>query len=307
MAVLSTRPLWILAVGALVLATGRCARAPTDLIIKDSDIQVHAFLRDGDDSVVVYVGRALPDAAIPRPVSGLDVTLVRGSDTLPLTERRLGDGPLCWSLGSEAVAGGCYEAAVPGAIRSGDHFEMRIRGGDSILIEGSVSIPHPPSILGPPADSVIDVVCAAAQGTCEAIEEAAAVGTFPLRWIPAPNIGRIQAVMEADSGTLNGSPARAGCHINLVDGALSAESQAGAAIVVIQRAGCRNQDADVVWDVLHGTLWVTGYDTAFARYRRIVDEDLSTSSAQDATANITGAHGFLAGLASRTVPLRIRR
>lgn len=281
---------FVLAGAAILLVGCEFARAPTALDIPESSIGAYGVLRAGSDTVSVLLVRFRTDLKYLErgfdPISGADVRVISGNDTLRLAEAPAGfsrcyttelDSP---NVGASAGPG-CYAATLPGGVQSGREYRLLARLPDGIMVEGVAAVPAAPGILAPQADARVP----ASEGEY----------TVRLVYTTPPGTGRVEvAVLSLDNA----------CTIRFEDPTVRAGGglQIGAAesnsvVVRINRVSCSERGRPVARDAVPARLVLTAYDTAYARYAA---ETLDRGSVLGSRASVglTGALGLFAGAAS---------
>jgi hypothetical protein len=144
---------------ALLLVAAGCQPAPTELRFADDQVVLHSVLLAGADAAAVVIMRMERGAEDDRfsrlPVHGAVVQLIAGADTISLVAHA--NAPDCelliW-MSAEPVAAACYAAPVPGGIRAGDRYKLRVRLPDGRMITGATTVPALPVLVEPGTDAV---------------------------------------------------------------------------------------------------------------------------------------------------------
>lgn len=146
-----------IATAALVLAAAGCSflRDPSPIESLGENTVVHAVLVTGADTVQVLVVRAGPgtdpttgENVTVRPVVGADVRLgeVRLTESAPCyAGYDLGGGP----PGEQPRTAGCYTTVIPGGVRPGTAYTLRVGLPGGGTIEGQATARAALSILDP--------------------------------------------------------------------------------------------------------------------------------------------------------------
>lgn len=281
---------------AAVLLAG-CGAATAPISPPQESVAVHSVLAPGAKTAAVMLTRFDPDGGEARfqRVSGADVRLVRGADTLRLQEAPAGfrdclADPLAPGEG-EPVRPGCYAAAVPEGLRQGVRYELRISFAGGGTARGAVTIPAAPEILAPLPGRIVSVVTP--QGPVQGSRDA----FFPVRWTVPAGAGRIEIGIVRPQAYRDGRRLE-GVECRLQQGPLP-EDLARIDSVTHQVVGafCARGPDVAAWDSITAQLVLTAYDTAYARYAR---EVLSAGSVRGsrASAGIEGAFGVFGAASS---------
>jgi hypothetical protein len=282
--------------GAILL--GGCTGATEPVRATEENVAVHAVLAAGTDTASLLLTRFVP--AGPRTesrfsrVSGANVRLVRGADTLWLREAPAGFTD-CYTDArgageAEEIGPGCYAAVVPGGLRAGERYELRASLPDGTLIRGAATIPGAPDILAPATARVVAV------RTPESPLYSKSTMMFPVRWQVPAGTGRVEIGVVRPQAYRDGRPiARVVCHLQ--PGPLPADLVRTDSVThQVVSASCSRGGEIVRWDSIATRLVVTAYDTAYARYaREVLSGSVRTGRA---SAGVEGAFGLFAGAAS---------
>jgi hypothetical protein len=145
-------------IGSLLLlaaALTGCTRDPLEVTPAEDQLMVHGVLEAGVDTVVIRLtetrARQRGLAAATRGVRGAAAELSGGGVTVPMREYSGAAGG-CWGMlttGSDPDNPGCYLGVVPGGVRAGGSYVLRIDLPDGRQIRGETSIPASPELLRP--------------------------------------------------------------------------------------------------------------------------------------------------------------
>jgi hypothetical protein len=284
---------------ALAGLVSGCGDATATIRPAESSVAVHSVLAAGARTAAVMLTRFDPDSPDPEArfsgISGAEVRLVRGSDTLQLREAPAGFRD-CFADPfeggeTEPIRPGCYASAVAEGLRAGDRYELRITFADGATARGAVTIPSAPDILAPSAGRVVSVITA--QGNVRGSRNV----FFPVRWRVPAGVGRIEIAVARPVGFREGRPL-AGVECRLQQGPLPEDLvQIDSVTHQVVNAFCRRGSVQVEWDSISAQLVVTAYDTAYARYAREV-ASAGAVRRNRASAGIEGAFGVFGGAAS---------
>jgi hypothetical protein len=295
----------VLAAGALLAAAG-CSflRDPTPVEATGEQPSVHALLVTGSDTVKLLLQRTGPgnrgsgEGVSARPISGAEVTLETGSERVRLAETPSA-GCVAVSLGAitPADAPGCYAAAIPGGVRPGAAYSLRIRLPGGGTIEGKATALAALRLESHPAGTRIFVPrdpYSSNRGEATRLllrlrgaEGAPGAG---VDFIPRVLYSRGQALtefycsVEYPRGYVFPRDPQGDLHPNLY----------GVTCVPRTPAGTP-PDPQFRVDSVRATLRVVAFDTAYTRYVDIQEED--AVGRRDATAGVTGAIGLFAAAA----------
>jgi hypothetical protein len=290
----------ILAAAAVLSAAG-CSflREPTPVEAMGERPSVHALLVTGDDTARVLlqrVGRGNPGTGEPvaaRPVSGADVRLLSGAEAVRLAEAPAGfAGCTVPSPGSTRPAGqaGCYAAVLPGGVRAGAAYELRIGGAGTGSIEGRTVALAPLQVEAPTS---LRVGTLGYQGEQEParlpvrLRGAEGGNHVSVELLPRVVYSRGQAHTRFNCSLVYPSfqllPRGADDRVEL--------GVYGARCFLPPVAG-QQPDPQFRTDSVRAVLRVTVFDAAFARYAALESGDALKAS--DATQGVTGALGLFA-------------
>jgi hypothetical protein len=273
----------VAAIAALLLLAG-CEPAPTDLHIRTEQIVVHSVLVEGAPTATVLLMRmeTLPATGgmIGVPVDGATVQITAGADTVTLAQHGTTGSCLLYmwqpDTGLEAL---CYGGAVPGGIRAGTSYGLRIRLPDGRLITGSTTVPAVPLLFEP------------GEGATYAVRRTtnpAFVGdTLRVRW---------QGVAPGQRAELFTASSGPPCGVMLPFGEQffgSIDASGRTAIQLLPMVGC----PDGQWPAsLPAVIALAVYDENYSRYASKVWNSSSVHHG-DAAAGLEGAHGVFGATA----------
>jgi hypothetical protein len=285
---------------ALLTALAGCAE-PTPLEFSAERLAVHSVLHAGATEALVLLTRVRPPAdpashARYEPLSGAEVLVLRGADTLRLHEGAAGfrdcrvadEGPPATAPGA-----GCYAARFGQRIRSGERFELRVRLPAGGTVRGAVVIPPAPELLAPEPGARVEAVPGSHPG--------GSATTLDVRWRPQPEAGRLELTVFSLQGGCGVGVGNTHPEVNFV---LLPHPGAAHAALPFTYARCLRDGAPVPWDSFPAAVRVTAYDTAYARYAR----EVLTSGwvpVGRASAGVEGALGVFAGAAAVERPIHI--
>lgn len=291
------------ALAALSLVAG-CdpTRPPTPIDPGGEQIVVSSVLDAGSDTVFVSVVRVTPRLhsreTTARQITGAEVRIEGGGVTLRLTEAPPGF-PHClehFSTEAESTSIPCYAAVLPGGVRAGGQYQLRISLPGGGTIEGTATVPNAPTILTPE------------QNARWVRRSAFDVDTLKVRWTAAPGTAGIGFSLQTTAAFREGARvADAVCTIYLIGsnrpsahGMRDTPRQDSALLTydVIKCTGRAGTATSIVFrpDSMHARLFVTAYDTSYTRYSEARLK--GALRPEQATAGITGALGVFAGVAS---------
>lgn len=302
--------------GLALLASG-CdfLRDPTQIDVRGSETIVHSVLRAGSDTVAVLLQRAEPATGGngPRivPVSGAAVRIAGGGASVLLAEAPSGfpscirgeRNPLGEALG-DSIRAGCYAAVLPGGVRAGERYELRIELAGGERIEGTTVVPGAPEILAPDANARFEV------RTQIAPPYGAGVGEIPVRVRVSAGTGGAEAGLATLTAFEDGRAAPdARCRIEHGSGIRRTPADPDTLrIRIINPIDCAQQVESgyrrVEWDSLHVRLLVAAYDTAYVRYVESL-YDGETVARGRASAGVMGALGVFGGAATAERPVTL--
>lgn len=294
----TTRPAALL--GALATLLAGCGSAVDPMAPREveSRVVVHSVLQEGADTVMVLLTRTsshfyqvYPDQA--APVSGAVVRLGAGSDTVQLVERS-GAESRCIERAGQPVGGGgagCYLALLPGGVRAGESYGLRIEIPGHEVIQGQATIPAPPALLEPVPLAALAVGATPVLG--QGLEP------VPLRWAPVEPGQRLELRLRIREE---------GCWLTI-----EVARQLGDYYFGIDLTGQETAAIESRW--LHcgggalgesypADLYLTAFDSVYTRY---IEQNTSYGSTPRgrASAGVTGALGVFAGAASTRVPVTL--
>jgi hypothetical protein len=286
-----------LLVAVLLVLASACTRDPARFEYTEASVAVHAVLQAGSERATVLITRFEPRSARLQGVSGAEVRLLRGAETLRLTPTAADESGCPPSAATElATAGaipGCYAVRVPHGIRSGERFELSIElpGGGSV--RGTATIPAPPELLVPveQARLVLDAGAPPSGAPSGVVRE---LGTVEVRWTPLAAGTRLEVGITAQPAA-SGAPPGMVCAVSAPRTA--SPGSVGSTRLPIFAVECLRDGAPERWSSLEARVLVTAFDTAYARYAaQVIGQESILRS--HAAAGLTGAYGVFAGAAA---------
>jgi hypothetical protein len=290
----------------LLLATG-CTRAPAVFDYTEEHVALHAVVAAGMPTVSAMVTRFTPGTRALQPVSGVELQLLVGTDTLPFAEVPL-NGISC--TGEEALAesfsgAGCYRATVPGGVRAGGSYALRARFPNGQVATGALTVPEVPTLLAPSGEVRVGV---RNRGQIlieqvDGIRASARLASFPVRWTRPEGAARIEVMLGAGTVFRGGQRVPgAQCMLRQTGGAERDVIAFDSLTLALFEVSCRQGGNFVAWDSIQARLAVTAFDSAYARY---ADEVLDSRRreavrAPRVSAGIQGVLGLFAGAAAAT-------
>lgn len=296
---------------ALTLASGcDLLREPVAVPFTGEEVMVHAVLEAGADSALVRLAWVRGTGGAPRiePLSGAVVELRSAGVQLRLEEAAEGLArcrPGRYDPGQRldeppATGGrGCYVAAVPGGIRAGEVYDLKVAIAGGPEIRGRAVVPDSPMILQPETEARL--VLEASPGSWWISDPT------PIRWRTPAGTGAIALAVQPDQIFEQGAPSLgARCEVPLVgeDGLYGVVVAAERTDSISRRAiltNCIEYDGatpvrSVLPDSVHARLRVLAYDTAFARYQQMVGGE--SVRRERAAVGLSGALGVFVGAAA---------
>lgn len=286
----------LLVLAALVITGCDFVRIPTTIDDFEERIQVHSILTVGDTAVAVFITRTQRPMrvenewgntlfySIPEPVEGAHVSLLVAGDSIQAVAGTA-ENPACrvetrFGIPPVDYLPACYRAGVPGGVRTGQSYELRIQLPDGGRVTGEAIVPEPPVILKPVSGNAFR----------ERVEP------ILLRWEPLGD------------PTVHVHATRDECEVRLFG---VARNQFGAAPYT------RGTDStaftlqltcpDTV-EVPRPTpvdLIVTRYSEEYAEYLAFHGHELGSMAEEMASPGLTGAIGAFAGAAQDTVAIML--
>ena len=292
----------LLAAAALISAAG-CSflRDPTPVEAMGEQPSVHALLMTGSDTVKVLLQRvgAAPRGQEPvqaRPILGGDVSLVVGGETVKLASSPAGfSGCATQSFGSQlpADANGCYAAVLPGGVKPGAEYALRIRLPGGETIEGRTTALAALRVESPTAGARIHVKARTFNGGSDdftrlpiRVRGAERAGGVSIDFIPLAVYSRGQRVTDFQ------------CSVEYPRSAVIRPDAQGAITLPIAGVQCvpRTQpDPQFRTDSVRATLRAVAFDSAYLRY--VEAQEQNSVSAREVTVGVTGAIGLFAAAA----------
>ena len=277
----------------LAAATDACdfLRDPVALQLDDGLVGVFSLLRAGQDTVAVLVVRFPPDPDFDDPqfvgIGGAGVTLSGAGATLTLVEQPV-ESSVCLApvhaSAPQPRTAGCYRAVLAGGVVPGARYRLGVALPGGGVVEGAAVVPSPPVVLEPATGAEIEVPTQ--------FEQVAGFGV-------AVEADELAALVEI--GVRETDPERE-CSIrfhpsdNAFGSVLLDPDEARDTTVQVQFVSCGIAGQPASADQLPARLVVNAYDTAYARYREDVLGAGSAVGASFASAGLSGAVGFFAGV-----------
>lgn len=272
---------------ALLPACDFTREAP--LLVEGEQIAVYSLLRAGSDTVSVFIVRAPvnTDPGEPPffPVSGADVRITTpAGETLTLTEAP--EIEACFlperAIVEEFTSSGCYRAAVPGGVRPGGRYTLRVELPGGGEVRGEAVVPERPEIL-----ALVDTN----PGFAVRFDAPAAAARLQILVRALRENCRVQ-LGEASTGNLQGG----GSSIIITDATRNRVR------IVLAEAECEGPEGEPVpVDSLPLGLTLVAYDSAFARYAERVLDPEGAVLTSGVSAGLTGALGVFGGASSDRV------
>lgn len=287
----------------LALLTAGCTGSgPTGA--PEGMVEVYGVLRTGSDTAAVLVRRFQAGNFASPPLSGANVRLIAGSDTFRLPEAPEG---LLHCIPPERpddlprpAGPGCYTALLPGGVRAGETYRLRIALPGGGEVRGTAAIPELPRIGFPGDGTGFDV-------RNGGMREGHPLTAIPVRWSAGAGTARIEVSLAPGLPMPRDGP-RPGNRCEVDDFAPPTHriEPVGSAELWIYEVGCFRGIERAAWDSIPARVLVTAYDTAYARYAR---EVLGRSGArvERFSAGLEGAVGVFAGSASDERRVMLRR
>ena len=278
-------------VGALLTGC-EFTRDPVAIEASETQYGVFAMLRAGVDSTTVLVARFLPS---PSPnglgwegVSGANVRLVAGADTIALTELPFTAASCAVAIGGPAASpAGCYQGSIPGGIQSGSTYGLVVDIPDFGRIIGSTTVPAPPVIVSPVEGAVLPVDFVDNNWPSVLLRIDAPAGTERIEVTLAPN----EPGRTCEAHFLEGTGG--------VQGLVVLDEQDADGIVVRYRANCQAGAMREPVGELDALIRAVTVDPVYARFAEtVLDEFPSGLLQQHTRAGIDRGVGFFAGSAA---------
>ena len=285
---------------------------PTAVPLQET-VVVHAVLSTGAEQASVLItrvhdrtepviGETYPFEPGIDPLSGAEVRLIAGGDTLRLAEAAPGRRA-CYVAFSDPdgeetpppAAEGCYGARVPGGIRPNVRYSLRIRLPDGRTIDGETIPPATPDVVEPVSHARV---------------------TVPQDYGFQPSLVRVSVRPGSEGSALGlwletAAVFVGGRRVEDVRCSIGAPREppepGTTATTAIYGLGCERRTATsytpVTPDSVHARLYVTVYDPASVRYRAAVEAEQATGAS--VTQGISGALGLFGseGTDQRTLTL----
>ncbi|MBD0320692.1 MAG: hypothetical protein ICV87_10185 [Gemmatimonadetes bacterium] len=296
-----------LAAAALLSAAG-CSflRDPTPVEAMGEQPSVHALLMTGSDTVKVLLQRvgAAPRlrgaGAATRPISGADVRLTVGGETVRLAASPAGfSGCVTQSIGSQLPAdtAGCYAAVLAGGVKPGAEYALRIGLPGGGTIEGRARALAALRVESPAAGARIHVKARTFDGgqtdfTRLAIRLRGAEGSAGVSadLVPLVVYSRGQPVTDFF------------CSVDYPRGFVFPRDQEGTITLPVAGVQCVPRtpagtppDPQFRTDSVRAVLRAVAYDSAYVRYLDFQEQN--SVAAREVTVGVTGAIGLFAAAA----------
>lgn len=283
------------ALAALLVAAPGCdpIPAPSEPVATDWQLQLHSVLLAGAESATLLLTRVRPTATggtLLEPVPDATVRLSGGGVAAEL--RASASAAPCGGGVSDpapapSLAPGCYTGRVPGGIRAGEAYELRVDLPDGNLIRGRTVVPPVPSLLSPTAGAHVEVPRRYGDPLGEPLR---------LEWA-APAAARIEAAVRP-----------------LSECRAAVASDREFAVASVELTGPQPERLWVTGVVCPGAdaptgehpaeLVLTAFDSTYARYAREA-LDPNQLPRDRAAAGITGAVGVFASAAQARKPVSL--
>lgn len=297
----------LVAAAALLSAAG-CSflRDPTPVEAMGEQSSVHALLMTGSDTVKVLLQRvgAAPirsqGPVSARPIQGADVSLVVGGETVKLASSPAGfSGCVTQPVGSQLPAdtAGCYAAVLPGGVKPGAEYALRIRLPGGGTIEGMTTALAALRVESPSAGARIQVKARTFNGGSDDITrltlrlrgaERAAGASVDL--IPLVVYSRGQRITSFF------------CSVEYPRGFVFRRDAEGNVALPIASVQCvprtetgTQPDPQFRTDSVRAALRVVAYDSSYVRY--LDAQEQNSVAAREVTVGVTGAIGLFAAAA----------
>lgn len=293
-----------------LLGLAACERAPNPVDYSEPSAAIHAVVAAGSPVVGVLVTRFTPGSESPVPVSGAEVVFSRSGSTFTAREEPGNVAACHGSLLVEftEVYPGCYAAAVPDGVKTGDRWSVVVRFPTGEIATGEVVVPSPPSLLEPAAGARVPVGNFGIQVNNPGGGAVPRLATYRVRWTsPSPRPPRSELSLLAQRVFVGNRiiPGR-NCDLEFAPGPGTDVSGEQDVNVHVYRAECHDPASSTPeplhWDSVEVSVAVANYDSAYARYAREVTGAESVQRNR-AAAGVHGALGLFAGAApaSRTI------
>jgi hypothetical protein len=294
-----TRALAAMALAAL--AGCSFLREPTPVEAMGEQPSVHALLLTGSDTVKVLLQRVGAsrnpnlEAITAAPITGARVRLVAAGQEFPLAESPAsipGCVPRAQGDDSPATRAGCYAALLPGGVRPGAVYGLRIALAGGGTIEGETTALPALRLDGPAAGSRIRVAGRFAGPTGE--NTVIRVRTSGAEGAPTAAVELVPRVAYARGQAFT----RFFCQVEYPRGAPLPRSAGGALEVTVYGIGCASlpgSNEPFRPDSVRATLRVVAFDSAYTRYLEAQESDAAL--AREVTRGVKGALGLFASAA----------
>jgi hypothetical protein len=290
-----------LALSLLLAATlAGCTRDPLEFSPAQDQLMVHGVMEAGSDTVVIRltetVARERGLGAGTRGVRGAAVELAGGGVTTPLREYGGGRGA-CWSTPAPALdpdAGnpGCYLGVVPGGVRAGERYELRITLDDGRRVRGEARVPAAPELRRPADGERWEI-----EGTPGGAMRI--VGPLVLEWRHEPALAALTLSLQSDSAFRGGVVVPdSNCGVfmgNLVSAPEFQSVGLNMSLFCQVWSGPAGEPMPMP-DSLQVRLRVVFFDTAFVRYRSLTERGASLRR-NEAALGLEGAAGVFSAAA----------
>ena len=284
------------AAGAVALAAcaGGCELLhPPTLVDGDpSQLQVHAVLAAGSDSVSVFVSR-VGVGRFSTPVTDAQVRVSGSAGSVVLAQSPTVRAPcvshFVRSDEGPEPAGGCYVALLPGGVRAGAEYALEVDLPSGERVRGRTVVPNAPVLQSP--DEGLRVVVTGTNGYSYISQP------LHLSWSGAGWVS-----LRAWGGRV-WAPADTRCGIDLYpagvyeDPTREMEADSSTRVLSIFNCGVPPDYAPVQPDSLEVMLAVTTMDSAYRAYARNVRDGIPV---RDASGGLQGAYGVFGSAATTT-------
>lgn len=274
-----------------VLFTG-CdfVRPSAPLQVGGDRLAVYSVLQAGAPRAAVLVVRFRHDVPAFEPgwdaVPGAAVSLLTPQGTLRLTadtaNAALCGAPVGAGSPPPAVGEGCYTAIVPGGIRAGASYGLRVDVPGGERVTGEATVPEPLRILSPAPGEAIPVYS----------REIGNAAVVPLRWAGTGTPARLEAGIApgSDECLVPVEPRPKNGNFTVLNVA-----HGDSASLIVSDARCERDARPLTWSSIPATVSLTVYDSAYAAYAQTLGNDAVEEPR--ASAGLKGALGVFAGAA----------
>lgn len=290
------------AAGAVALAAsaGACEflHPPTVVNGDPAQLQVHAVLGAGSDSVAVFVSR-VGTGRFSTPVTDARVQVAGSAGAAVLAQSPTVRAPcvrhFVRSEEGEEPSGGCYVGLLPGGVRAGAEYTLEVDLPSGERVRGRTVVPHPPVLQTPGEGLRLTVADDNGYFTSEPIhlswsaEEPVSLRAWAVRvWAPAADTRCAGITLNPPGGVFE-------------DPTNETEADSSSRVLSIFSCGSGPTYEPVRPDSLEVVLAATTVDSAYRAYARNVRDGIPV---RDASAGLQGAYGVFGSAASATRRVR---